>query len=159
MKRVLILLAVLTGSAVTVIAVALATIRWQIEPLLTGVRKLNRALTNRGALRSAGTASSGTAVVVHRGRRSGRTYRTPVHLDRVGDSFVIALAYGPGTEWVRNVLANGGAVVEMGGAAFITTCPAVLPSAEVLDTLPPRQRRAITMFAVANCLRLDIVAA
>ena len=159
MKRVLILLAVLAGGVATAIAVALAAIRWQIEPLLTGVRKLNRALTNRGALRSAGTASSGTAVVVHRGRRSGRTYRTPVHLDRVGDSFVIALAYGPGTEWVRNVLANGGAVVEMGGAAFITTCPAVLPSAEVLDTLPPRQRRAITMFAVASCLRLDIVAA
>ena len=73
-KRVLVTIVVLGGAAVAVIATALAAIRWQIEPLLTGVRKLNRVLTNRGALRSAGTASSGTAVVVHRGRRSGRTF-------------------------------------------------------------------------------------
>ena len=143
--------------AVAVIAGALAAIRWQIEPALTGVRKLNRALTNRGALRSAGTDSSGTAVVVHRGRRSGRTFRTPVHLDRVGNSFVIALAYGDRADWVRNVLANEGAVIEFGGHATITANPVIVPSAEVVDQLPPRQRRAITMFAVAKCLRLHIV--
>lgn len=159
MKRVLVTIVVLGGAAVAVIATALTAIRWQIEPLLTGVRKLNRVLTNRGALRSAGTASSGTAVVVHRGRRSGRTFRTPVHLDRVQNSFVIALAYGDGADWVRNVLANGGAIVEIGGETFITATPAIVPSAEVLPQLPVRQRRAISTFAVAKCLRLDIVAA
>ena len=155
----LVLKAVLVAAVVTgvVIVGALAAIRWQIEPALTGVRKLNRALTNRGALRGAGTDSSGTAVVVHRGRRSGRTFRTPVHLDRVGNSFVIALAYGDRADWVRNVLANGGAVIELGGHATITANPVIVPCAEVLDQLPPRQRRAITMFAVAKCLRLDIV--
>ena len=159
MKRVLVPIVVLLGIPVALIAAALAAIRWQIEPLLTGGRKLNRVLTNRGALRSAGSASSGTAVVVHRGRRSGRTFRTPVHLDRVGDSFVIALAYGTGADWVRNVLANGGAAVEIGGERFITAHPAVMASADILAALPARQRRAITMFAVPNCLRLEIVAA
>lgn len=159
MKPVLKLVAVLVAVLVTVIAGALAAIRWQIEPLLTGVRKLNKALTNRGAMRAAGSASSGTAVVVHRGRRSGKTFRTPVHLDRVQDSFVIALAYGDGADWVRNVVANGGAVIELGGETFITKNPVVVPSAEVLDELPPRQQRAITMFSVTKCLRLDIVAA
>ena len=157
MKLVLKAVLVLVAAAVAVIAGALAAIRWQIEPALTGVRKLNRVLTNRGALRAAGTESSGTAVVVHRGRRSGRTFRTPVHLDRVGNSFVIALAYGDHADWVRNVLANGGAVIELGGHATITANPVIVPSAEVLDQLPPRQRRAITMFGVAKCLRLDIV--
>jgi deazaflavin-dependent oxidoreductase (nitroreductase family) len=156
-KLVLKAVLVLATVAVAVIAGALAAIRWQIEPALTGVRKLNRVLTNRGALRAAGTDSSGTAVVVHRGRRSGRTFRTPVHLDRVGNSFVIALAYGDRADWVRNVLANGGAVIELGGQTSITANPVIVPSAVVLDELPPRQQRAITMFGVAKCLRLDIV--
>ncbi len=120
MKLALKLVVVLTTIAVAVIAGALAAIRWQIEPALTGVRKLNRLLTNRGALRAAGTDSSGTAVVVHIGRRSGRTFRTPVHLDRVGDSFVIALAYGANADWVRNVLANGGAVIGLRGRTYLT---------------------------------------
>ena len=157
MKPVLKLVVVLAAVAIAVIAGALAAIRWQIEPALTGVRKLNRVLTNRGALRAAGTGSSGTAVVVHIGRRSGRTFRTPVHLDRVGDSFVIALAYGANADWVRNVLANGGAVIGLGGRTYITTNPAVLPSDDVIAQLPPRQQRAITLFGVPNCLRLDIV--
>ena len=50
----------------------------------------------------AGTESSGAAVVVHRGRRSGRTFRTPfTFADRVGNSFVIALAYGDRADWVE----------------------------------------------------------
>ncbi|HTY27276.1 MAG TPA: nitroreductase family deazaflavin-dependent oxidoreductase [Mycobacterium sp.] len=159
MKLLLKLIVVLAAAVVTVIVGALAAIRWQIEPALTGVRKLNKAVTNRGALRAAGTESSGTAVVVHRGRRSGKTFRTPVHLDRVQNAFVIALAYGDGADWVRNVLANGGAVIELGGTTFVTKNPEVLPSAEVLDELPPRQQRAITMFGVAKCLRLQIVVA
>ena len=122
-KLVLKAVIVVATVALAVIAGALAAIRWQIEPALTGVRKLNRVLTNRGALRAAGTDASGTAVVVHRGRRSGRTFRTPVHLDRVGNSFVIALAYGDRADWVRNVVANGGAVIELGGETSIAANP------------------------------------
>ena len=48
-------------------------------------------------------------------------------------------------------------MIELGGQTSITANPAIVPSAEVLDELPPRQRRAITMFGVAKCLRLDIV--
>ena len=48
-------------------------------------------------------------------------------------------------------------MIELGGTTFVTKNPEVLPSAEVLDELPPRQQRAITMFGVAQCLRLQIV--
>jgi hypothetical protein len=48
------------------------------------------------------------AVVVHRGRISGRRYETPV-LARLHDGeVVIALFYGAGADWVRNVVAAGG---------------------------------------------------
>ena len=47
----------------------------------------------------------GFGMLVHRGRRSGREYRTPVRSFRRGDRLVFALTYGTETDWVRNVLA------------------------------------------------------
>ncbi|WP_194814097.1 nitroreductase family deazaflavin-dependent oxidoreductase [Nocardia sp. XZ_19_385] len=50
----------------------------------------------------------GWAVVVHRGRKSGKVFRTPLWAFRRDDRFVIALTYGSRSDWVRNVLAAGG---------------------------------------------------
>lgn len=49
----------------------------------------------------------GFAIVVHTGRRSGRTYRTPVNAFRRGNGYIIALTYGSDSDWVKNVLAAG----------------------------------------------------
>ena len=49
----------------------------------------------------------GFGVVVHHGRRSGRIYETPVNVFRRSDGYVVALTYGAGADWVRNVLAAG----------------------------------------------------
>jgi deazaflavin-dependent oxidoreductase (nitroreductase family) len=54
-------------------------------------------------------------VVVHRGRKSGKVYRTPVNVFPRPGGATIALTYGPGSEWVRNVLAAGGCEVETRG--------------------------------------------
>jgi deazaflavin-dependent oxidoreductase (nitroreductase family) len=52
----------------------------------------------------------------HVGRVSGRPYRTPVMVFRRGEQAVIAMTYGPRTDWARNVIAAGKAVVvERGG--------------------------------------------
>jgi deazaflavin-dependent oxidoreductase (nitroreductase family) len=46
-------------------------------------------------------------VVIHRGRVSGRVYRTPVNaFERDGD-FIFAMTYGPDRDWVKNVLGQG----------------------------------------------------
>ncbi|MFC9993960.1 nitroreductase family deazaflavin-dependent oxidoreductase [Nocardia sp. NPDC127526] len=50
----------------------------------------------------------GWAVVIHRGRKSGKTFRTPLWAFRRAGGYVIALTYGPESDWVRNVLAAGG---------------------------------------------------
>ena len=49
----------------------------------------------------------GFGVVIHRGRRSGRIYETPVNVFRRGDGYVVALTYGAGADWVKNVLSAG----------------------------------------------------
>lgn len=76
-------------------------------PLPGGVARFNRRVTNRVARRFADRLP-GFAVVLHTGRRSGRSYRTPVNVFRDGNDFLIALTYGPAADWVHNVLAAGG---------------------------------------------------
>ena len=49
----------------------------------------------------------GLGVVVHRGRRSGRVYQTPVNVFATEDGYVFALTYGPDTDWVKNVSGRG----------------------------------------------------
>jgi hypothetical protein len=50
----------------------------------------------------------GLGVIVPRARRSGRRYQTPVNVFSAADGYVIALTYGPDTDWVKNVVAAGG---------------------------------------------------
>jgi deazaflavin-dependent oxidoreductase (nitroreductase family) len=47
-------------------------------------------------------------VLIHRGRKSGRELRTPLNVFPNADGFVVALTYGPDTDWVKNVLAADG---------------------------------------------------
>src|SRR4051812_25655497 len=54
-------------------------------------------------------------VVTHVGRKTGRTYRTPVNLFRRGDRYLFFLTYGSDAQWVRNVLAAGSCSVETRG--------------------------------------------
>src|SRR5438270_13401484 len=49
-------------------------------------------------------------VLEHRGRRSGKVFRTPVVVRRAadGDGFIVPMPWGLGTDWYRNVRAAGG---------------------------------------------------
>jgi len=49
----------------------------------------------------------GFGVIIHRGRRSGHIYETPVNVFQRGDDYVVALTYGAGADWVKNVLSAG----------------------------------------------------
>jgi deazaflavin-dependent oxidoreductase (nitroreductase family) len=57
----------------------------------------------------------GFAIVIHVGRRSGRTYETPVNVFRRDGRYVFALTYGEESDWVRNVLAAGGCRIRTRG--------------------------------------------
>jgi deazaflavin-dependent oxidoreductase (nitroreductase family) len=50
----------------------------------------------------------GFGAVYHRGRRSGREYRTPIKVFRHGNGYLVSLPYGSESDWVKNVLAAGG---------------------------------------------------
>jgi len=44
-------------------------------------------------------------IVTHRGRKTGRSYETPVNVFRRGDDYLFFLTYGSDVDWVRNTLA------------------------------------------------------
>jgi deazaflavin-dependent oxidoreductase (nitroreductase family) len=75
------------------------------------VARANKAGLNR-VTKFIAPWAPGWAVVVHRGRRSGKTFRTPLWAFRRKDGFVIALTYGAEADWVRNVIRAGGCELE-----------------------------------------------
>lgn len=83
-------------------------------PLPRSVARFNRIGTNR-VLRPLARWLPGFGVVTHRGRRSGRLYRTPVNVFPKRQGFLVALTYGPDSDWVRNVLAAGECTLETRG--------------------------------------------
>jgi deazaflavin-dependent oxidoreductase (nitroreductase family) len=94
-------------------------------PLPRRLAKFNRVVTNR-VLGPFARYLPGFAIVSHVGRRSGRTYQVPVSLFRRGDGYVIALMYGADSQWVRNVLAAGGADIETRGRRLRLVGPEVV---------------------------------
>jgi deazaflavin-dependent oxidoreductase (nitroreductase family) len=93
--------------------------------------RFNRRFANRVVVPLAGRRLSPVAVVAHRGRRTGRPYRTPVMAFWRAGGLVVALPYGPDRDWVRNVLAAGGATVRIGGRAVETTGPRLVDARTV----------------------------
>ena len=80
------------------------------------------------------------AVVVHRGRRSGTTYRTPIAAFIAGSTAAVALPYGADTDWVKNLLADDGGQLTRRGRTVAFTHPRVVARSEI-GQLPPRLRR------------------
>jgi deazaflavin-dependent oxidoreductase (nitroreductase family) len=83
-------------------------------PALNVLRPFTTRVVNPVTRRFAGHLP-GFAILTYVGRRSGRTYRTPINVFRNGQDYVVALTYGGGVQWVRNVLAAGGCELETMG--------------------------------------------
>lgn len=70
-------------------------------------------------------------IITHVGRRSGRTYRTPLNIFRQGDHYYVALTYGSGVDWVKNVLAAGRCQLRTRGRDVLLVEPEVISDREL----------------------------
>jgi deazaflavin-dependent oxidoreductase (nitroreductase family) len=123
-------------------------------PVVDNVRRLQRAVFNPEQMKSAGTPGAFASVIRHTGRKTGTVHETPLGAVPTTDGFVIALFYGPRTEWLRNVLASGTATVVNEGVAYEVDRPEVVPVAEVADQFSASDRMAHWVFGVESCLRV-----
>ncbi len=121
-------------------------------PIPRVVRQWNKAGLNKVTRRIA-PWMPGFGVVVHRGRRSGKMYQTPVNVFAAGDGYVLALTYGPDTDWVKNVLAAGGCELRTGGRVVQVTAPRVYHD-ETRRGIRPVERQVLKAIRVADFLSL-----
>jgi deazaflavin-dependent oxidoreductase (nitroreductase family) len=100
----------------------------------------------------------GFGKVHHRGRKSGREFATPVKLFRRGDDIVITLPYGPGSDWVKNVLAAGGCEITTRGRRIKVANPEVF-SDDGTTEMPAATRRILARVDATQFLSLTPVPA
>ena len=122
-------------------------------PFPRRLARLNRRVTNRLVAPIARRAP-GLGVVVHAGRRSGRSYRTPVTVFRTPRGYVIGLVYGADSDWPKNVLAAGGCTLLTRGAAVPLTAPRRVHAGHH-PSIPAPARAVLRMLGVRDYLELD----
>ncbi len=81
----------------------------------------------------------GFAILTHRGRKSGRLYRTPVNVFRRGDDYFFFLTYGSASQWVKNTLASGSCSIETRGRVVELVEPQLVTDPD-LRPAPPLVR-------------------
>jgi deazaflavin-dependent oxidoreductase (nitroreductase family) len=115
---------IIAASVISLLAVLLAPILL-IRSRKRWVAAFNRAITNRITSRFADRLP-GFGILTHVGRKSGKLYLTPVNVFRAPEGFLIALTYGRESEWVKNVLADGGCELETRGVLYQLSAPTIV---------------------------------
>jgi deazaflavin-dependent oxidoreductase (nitroreductase family) len=78
----------------------------------------------------------GFGILTHRGRKSGRSYSTPINVFRRDGVYYVFLTYGSDAQWVKNVLAAGSASLETRGRVVALVDPELVDDPE-LRPAPP----------------------
>jgi deazaflavin-dependent oxidoreductase (nitroreductase family) len=95
------------------------------------------------------------AVVDLRGRKSGKTYATPVAARRIDRGFVIALAFGAQVDWYQNLLAAAGGTVRWRGVDHAVGAPERIGSNTALAAFNRVQRFALRVARIDGFVRVQ----
>ena len=95
-------------------------------------------------------------VLVHVGRSSGATYRTPLDAHPVPDGYVFVPNYGPRSDWVRNVLAAGSADLAIDGEEIELDLPRMVRKGDVWALLPAGTKTPPGIKEGTELLRMDL---
>ncbi|KGI69585.1 nitroreductase family deazaflavin-dependent oxidoreductase [Mycolicibacterium rufum] len=109
------------------------------------VANFNRRVTNPVA-RSLTPWLPGLGTLEHVGRRSGRRYRTPLLVFETRDGFAVLIGYGLETDWLKNVLAGGPAVLHKRGTAIRLSNPQVVSKEAAEHLVMPKSRPFYRLF-------------
>ncbi|MCL4560676.1 MAG: nitroreductase family deazaflavin-dependent oxidoreductase [Chloroflexi bacterium] len=75
------------------------------------VRYFNKRVINRLTIKIAHLSWGPFCIISHGGRRTGRSYETPIMAFPMDEGFVIAMTYGPDTDWYRNIRRSGNCII------------------------------------------------
>ena len=122
-------------------------------PMPRPFRRVARVLNP--AIRPLARQVAPLATLQHIGRHSGRSYETPVMAFRVGEGWIVTLAYGRDVHWLRNIEHTGNALMTRSGKAIRVGSPTRLAMTDAAPSLPAWARNALSMARVRDCVRLD----
>jgi deazaflavin-dependent oxidoreductase (nitroreductase family) len=95
-------------------------------------------------------------ILHHRGRRTGRSYATPLGMRPLGNSFIMPRTFGEDAAWYRNVLAAGGCVVTYRGRDYMLVEPEVIDYGTAAPAFPRYERLQFRLIGINEYLRLRV---
>jgi len=125
-------------------------------PLPNWLRYVNKRFTNRLTMNLAGLPLSPISIVHHIGRKSGKSYRTPVIVQRVEEGFLFALTYGEDVDWYHNVQAAGKCELFWRGKTYKLESPERAPAHEALDRYPLLFRYILRLAGIQGFFKMRI---
>jgi deazaflavin-dependent oxidoreductase (nitroreductase family) len=126
----------------------------RVMPLPKALARFHRRVTNRSLGALSGKIPP-FATVVHRGRISGVEHRTPVWAFRTEGGFVIALTYGPDSDWVGNVLAAESCRLETARGSYDLVTPELLSGRAGAKLMPWVVRLPLRLLGVDHFLVME----
>jgi deazaflavin-dependent oxidoreductase (nitroreductase family) len=96
------------------------------------------------------------AILTHRGRKTGRTYRTPINVFRRGNDYLFFLTYGSDVQWVKNILATGSCTIETRGRIIELVEPELITDPELRPAPPPVRFVERRIAGVTQYLRMRV---
>lgn len=94
-------------------------------------------------------------VVIHVGRSSGTVYRTPLDAHPTKGGYVLVVRYGPGSDWVRNIVAADRATLRVDGQELRLDSPRLVLQQEAVDQLVPGFQPDGSFFKADHYLLMD----
>lgn len=100
---------------------------------------------NRATLRSARSGRGPFSIVTCVGRKSGRTYQTPIIVQPTEGGFMIELTYGDQVQWYRNARAANHCVITYKKVDYQIVGFEPVAAAAGIAAFSPAQRRILTV--------------
>lgn len=118
------------------------------------MRRVNRSVTNR-LMGPVARVVPPLCIVHHVGRKSGRSYRTPVLAFPVERGFLTPLPYGTDTDWCRNLVEAGRGRIERLGKEIPVTNARIVDGDAALPLLPAALRSGLRLAGLPGYLLVD----
>ena len=124
-------------------------------PMHVAVARFNKRVTNPLLRHLAG--HGWFVEVEHAGRRSGKTYRTPIMAFRQGPTITVALTYGRDVDWLHNLRAAGGGRMHVKGSLVTLGAPRDLSESEGLRRMPVPIRQMLPVMGCHDFVELPVL--
>ena len=95
-------------------------------------------------------------VLIHTGRSSGKTYRTPLDTHPLPDGYLFIPLYGPRTDWVKNVLAAQAARLCVDGHEIELQSPRLVKKKDIWPMVPTTKKSYPGITGESELLHMDL---